>query len=116
MTRRAHQPTEATRVKVTAHAMTGVAHHELAVLMDLSTKTLLKHYRKELDYGKAQGVARVTGKLFALCMAGDKAMIAFYMKCQGGWRETQKVEHTGADGAPLAPPSVTVNFPKFLKG
>jgi hypothetical protein len=100
------------RTRITAYAMVGTPHHNIAVLVGITTKTLLKYYRKELDYGKAHGVANVAGKAYKGAMAGDKTMICFFLKCMGGWRETHVVQAQtlGADGNPTAPAGAVITF------
>jgi hypothetical protein len=56
--RPAHQPTEATRREGRGAAARFIPHHAIAALVGISNKTLLKHYREELDLGDAQGCAR----------------------------------------------------------
>lgn len=84
-----------------AYATVGVPHHDIAVLVDMDTKTLLKHYRLELDRGKAEANAKATGKLFKLVDRENLGAIAFWLKCQAGWRERQVIEHTGPNGGPV---------------
>jgi len=111
MPRPRHQPTDKTRAEVQAYAMVGVPHHDLARLVQLSIKTLLKYYRDELDTGKARATAQVGRSLFRMATTGNNVAAAiFWMKAQAGWREKQLIEHTGADGDPLNPPDVHVTF------
>jgi len=51
--------------------------------------------------GKAKAVGLVAQGLLQKARAGDTTSAIFYLKTQAGWRETQKIEHTGADGAPI---------------
>lgn len=66
-------------------------------------------FDEAIKKGKAKGIAHVAGKLMAKVSALDTASIIFYLKTQAGWRESQTIEMTGADGKPLLP-ALTVQF------
>ena len=59
--------------------------------------------------GKAKAVGLVAQGLLQKARAGDTTSAIFYLKTQAGWRETQKIEHTGADGAPIQVESLDVS-------
>ena len=69
--RPAHQPTEATRREVRG-AAAFIPHEAIAALVGISNKTLLKHYREELDLGDAQGCARGAMVLSKLIEEGSE--------------------------------------------
>jgi len=48
--------------------------------------------------GRAKAVTSVAGSLLQAARKGNLGAQCFYLKTQAGWRETQRVEHTGADG------------------
>ena len=83
----AHVKTDKTTKEVIAYAKVGVPHHDIAQLLYISTPTLLKHYREELDYGKAFGTSKVANKLFLMAMEGNLGACIFWLKCQAKWRE-----------------------------
>jgi len=101
MARPNHKPSDAQRAEATAYAMVGVPHHDISILLGLTTKTLLKHYRRELDLGKARANAQIGGKLFKKASGGDTACMIFWMKAQAGWREVQVHALTDPDGKAL---------------
>lgn len=52
--------------------------------------------------GRAKGLSNVAQTAYEMAMSKRQpAMTIFYLKTRGGWRETQRVEHTGADGKPI---------------
>jgi hypothetical protein len=51
--------------------------------------------------GKAKAIAHVANGLLQKARAGDTTSAIFYLKTQAGWRETDRIEHTGADGGPV---------------
>jgi hypothetical protein len=61
--------------------------------------------------GKAKAIGAVAQGLIQQARAGDKVAAMFYLKTQAGWRETDRLEHTGADGAPIDL-NIKVNFVK----
>jgi hypothetical protein len=97
-----HKPTEDQRKKAENWAMVGVPHDHIVILLGLgSLHTLYRHYRAELDLGKAKANAAIGGTLFKQAMAGNVSAAIYWTKSQMGWREVQRVEHTGADGGPI---------------
>lgn len=51
--------------------------------------------------GKASAISSVANGLLQKAREGDNTAAIFYLKTQAGWRETQKLEHSGPDGIPL---------------
>ena len=51
--------------------------------------------------GKAKAVGAIAQSLITKARAGDTASMIFFLKTQGGWRETASIEHSGPNGAPL---------------
>ena len=47
--------------------------------------------------GKARAVGSVAQSLIAKARAGNVIAMIFYLKTQGGWRETQEIEHVAID-------------------
>lgn len=67
----------------------------------IDEKTIRAHFRAELDRGYALDAMRVRRSLHDLITAGNVAATIFYCKVRLGMKETQVVEATGKDGAPL---------------
>jgi hypothetical protein len=100
--RPAHEPTEITRKQVLHFCGMGMTQKQISVLLGIAPITLMKHYRRELDIGEAQMNVNVANNLYTIATdpahkGGVQAAI-FWMKTRGRWRETSRVEHTGADG------------------
>ena len=51
--------------------------------------------------GKAKAIAHVANGLLQKARAGDTTSAIFYLKTQAGWRETERIEHSGPDGSPI---------------
>lgn len=112
MANRSHQKSPESITEVIAYATVGVPHHDIALLMKFSTKTLLKHYRRELDSGKARGNATIAKRLFAMAAKGNLGACCFWLKSQAGWREVQvtQSQFLNKDGVPINPPSLGISF------
>lgn len=104
---------------VEAYAIGGFTQDQIAEAMGVDPKTLRLHCRKELDFGRMNVIAKVSGNAVrAACGApaqfdehGNEVRaeqkpeawaICFVLKTLGkkqGW--TERVEHTGKDGGPM---------------
>ena len=90
-----HEPDDKTKSEVEAYAAVGVPHHDIAKLVGISIKTLLKYYDHELGVGKAKANAQVAKSLFKQAINGNIAAAIFWMKAQANWSEKQVIEHSG---------------------
>ncbi len=98
MPRQAHQPTKESRQLVQLHAAVGTPVARIAEIMEISEKTLRKHYRTELDLGQAKANATIGGALFNSAKDGNTTAQIFWLKTRAGWRETNRIEHGIDDG------------------
>ena len=112
MARAAFSPTPEQRELVRTLSAVGTPQDNICLLVKdacgkpITGKTLRRHFRGELDEGAVQATAKVAGNLYRFATdphGGLKAVTAaiFWMKTRGGWKETQAVELTGKDGAPV---------------
>ena len=88
----------------------GLPHEQIASLVGIDDKTLRKHYRAELDSGKAKANGNIAKTLYNKAMGGDTTALIWWTKAQMRWSETFKQEVTGADGEPLQ--GIQVSFVK----
>ncbi len=51
--------------------------------------------------GKARAIGAIAQSLIQKARGGDTTSMIFYLKTQAGWRETDRLEHTGAEGGPV---------------
>ena len=103
-----HEPTANSRLQVETSAGLGLPHEQIAALIGIDDKTLRKHYRTELDVGKAKASANIARSLYNKAIKGDTTAMIWWTKAQMRWSETVKQELTGADGEELT--GITVNF------
>lgn len=103
MARLAHEVTEKSRRVVKSMAAMGCRHEEIATLMEMTPKTLRKHYRAELDRGAIEANAKVMQSLFMMATSGKNAAAAiFWAKTRCGLREGG----SGRRHAESAPPQI----------
>ena len=67
----------------------------------ISKPTLEKYFRKELDTGTIKANAKVAEALYRKATRGDTTAMIFWLKTRGGWREVNRLELTGKEGAPI---------------
>ena len=100
-----HEPTDVTRKQVEMCCGMGWNHDQIARFMCISDETLRRHYKHELSVGKGQILYKVAQSLYEMALDPNHRSAAacamFIMKTQAGWRETNRVEHTGADGGAI---------------
>lgn len=59
--------------------------------------------REALERGRNKAQLSIVKSAYSQAAAGNTAMTIFLLKTRYGYRETERVELTGADGAPLVP-------------
>ena len=96
-----HEPTDSTRKLAETSSGLGLPHEQIAALIGIDDKTLRKHYREELNQGKAKANAQISKTLYNKALAGDTTALIWWTKSQLRWSETVKQELTGIDGEPL---------------
>jgi hypothetical protein len=103
------KPTEDERRLVEHYVAIGYTQPQIAALMGKSEDSLQRYCRDELDLGQLKVNAKIGGKLFQKAMSGDTASLIFWAKTRMGWKETDRLEHTGPGGGAI-PIAVTVKF------
>lgn len=92
--------------KVENLAGRGLSKEQIAMCLGMTGRTL---YRKQLDdpkfdaaikKGKAAAIAAVTAQLFKNISLNNMTAIIFFLKCQGGWKETTVIENRDAPPIP----------------
>lgn len=78
----------------------GLTHIQIADSLGISPRTLFKHKNEDeavaeaVKRGHARGVSVVANALMEQVKKGNVTAQIFYLKCRGGWTETQRVELT----------------------
>ena len=96
-------PTNDERKQVEALSGYGLPQDQIAVLIrgGIALETLREYFATELISGKAKANGQIGKTLFQKAMSGDTAAMIWWSKAQMRWAETQKHEHTGADGGEI---------------
>jgi hypothetical protein len=94
-----NKPTEQSRQLVEKLAAYGVKRTEIAMELDISEDTLVRHYRVELELGTARVTEKIATRLAAIALQEDDLRAAlpaciFWLKTRAGWRETLHVNHS----------------------
>lgn len=93
-----HIPTDKQRSEVAALVSFGHTHEEIASYIDIDPKTLVKHYKREIDTALISANARVANRLFAKAVNdNDLSAQIFWLKTRARWRTTDKEVQALAD-------------------
>ena len=96
-----YEPTPADRATVQNLAALGATHREIAMCIGrhgVSEPTLRKHFRRELNNSLTEVKALAISQVVAAMKRGEAWAVCFFLKCRGGWRERQEIEHSGPNG------------------
>lgn len=109
--RKPFEPTDAERKQVEAMSGYGVPFEQIAALIreGICIDTLRDKFATELVNGKAKANAQIGKGIFQKAMAGDTTAQIWWSKCQMGWKDVQRHEVTGKDGAPIAVATLDVS-------
>lgn len=92
MGRKAYEPTEEHRKMVEHMASFGIDAKKIAKVIGIAYSILFREYKDVLETAKTKRIAQVAGRLFKAAMDGNVTAMIFIMKCQGGWKESDKDE------------------------
>ena len=84
-----YAPTDKERAQARTLAAMGIPHTDIAIVLQVSTPTLRRHFRRELDSGAIEANAKVAAALFRAATADRPSVVAqiFWLKVRAGWRE-----------------------------
>lgn len=88
--------TDIERAQVEKMAGLGVPLHQIGSLIreGIDKDTVIKHFRKELDNGKAKINSKIGLTLYQQAMAGNVAAAIWWTKSQMGWRDQSRIDIT----------------------
>ena len=96
-----YEPTDENKKLVKTLAAVGITFEDIATKLEISSDTLVKYYKKELDDGRIDANASIGQTLFQQAKNGNTAAAIFWLKTRARWKETDRHEITGADGRDL---------------
>ena len=91
-----HIPTEESKKVARTLSAVGITYEDIANKLDISSDTLVKYYKKELDAGRVDANASIGQTLFQQAKDGNTSAAIFWLKTRAGWKETQVNEHAGS--------------------
>jgi uncharacterized protein YjcR len=91
-----HKPTEESKRVARTLSAVGITYEDIANKLDISSDTLVKYYKKELDAGRVDANASIGQTLFQQAKDGNTSAAIFWLKTRAGWKETQVNEHSGS--------------------
>lgn len=84
-------PTDKELELLKEYAKCGVSQNQIAAAHGISVDTLSRRCGDILSAARADGVKQIGGALFRNAIKGNVTAQIFYLKTQGGWRETEHV-------------------------
>lgn len=96
-----YAPSNENKKLVKTLAAVGITFEDIAIKLEISSDTLVKYYKKELDDGRIDANASIGQTLFQQAKNGNTAAAIFWLKTRARWKETQAVELSGPDGAEM---------------
>lgn len=98
-----YEPTDKERAQCKALAGMGVPHTDIAIVLQISTPTLRRHFRAELDGGAIEANAKVAQSLFKQATDAQKPSVVaciFWLKTRAGWTEPAAADKPPREEAP----------------
>jgi predicted transcriptional regulator len=95
MARPTFQVTDKLREQVKMMTAGGCRQEDVARVLDITTKTLRKHFRQELDKGAIEANVAVATTMYRMATTGtNTSATIFWLKVRNGWRENAPLEET----------------------
>ena len=82
-----YKPNELDRQLVKDAMASGLTQDDAAMVLGVSTPTLVKYYQQEISSARAAMVTAIGGTLMTSALKGNLAAQMFYLKTQGRWRK-----------------------------
>lgn len=105
MPRPSFKPTEEQRRIVKTMAALGTRHEDIAMVLEITPKTLRKHFRHELTRGAIEANVKVGQTLFSMATSGRNiAATIYWERTRGRPRERESEIDRGA----MLPPQIII--------
>jgi hypothetical protein len=105
MPRPSFKVTDEQQRMVKTMAALGTRHEDIAAILDITPKTLRKHFRVELTRGAIEANAKVGQTLFSMATSGRNIAATIY------WERTRGRPHgrdSGTGSGPMRPPQIII--------
>ena len=105
MPRPSFKVTDEQQRMVKTMAALGTRHEDIAAILDITPKTLRKHFRVELTRGAIEANAKVGQTLFSMATSGRNIAATIYWERTRGTRRGRESE---TDTGPMPPPQIII--------
>lgn len=97
-----HEPTDRSRQTVRILKANGNSHKTICLILEIDEKTLMKHYRTELDEALEHVKGQVGAAIVRSALQGNMAAASWWMARRGGvdWKAPKDTED-GEKGATI---------------
>lgn len=102
--RKPYATTEGTRKQVRVLKASGMPDLSIAASLGISVPTLTKHYRKQLDFGRAETIAELTMKRYEVAMTGNVSALNRVIEQFSGVLPTDERREDEQQEAPVPKP------------
>lgn len=82
-----HKPTDKLRDEIERLSSVGIPQDDIALMVGITSRTMRKYYRDELDVATSKANASVAGTLFKKAMDGDTTCMIFWLKTRAKWND-----------------------------
>tara|TARA_R110000744_G_scaffold26315_1_gene64873 strand:- start:1173 stop:1511 length:339 start_codon:yes stop_codon:yes gene_type:complete len=96
-----HIPDDDNSKLVRSLSTVGTKYEDIAIKLNISSDTLVKYYKKELDGGRIDANAAIAQSLFTAAKTGNTTAQIFWLKTRAGWKETSALELSGTNGGAI---------------
>ena len=92
-----YQPTPEIARQVETMTGFGIRQEDIAIALDIHSKTMRKYYKRELDTGAIRANTRVAQALYKNAVVNENVQAQiWWTKCRMGWKgDYSTIEHTG---------------------
>jgi hypothetical protein len=105
MPRPSFEPTEEQRKTVKTMAACGARHENIALKLEITPKTLRKHFRRELTHGTIDAHLQIRKTLFSMATSGRNIAATIYADRVWNAFCARQAE---AEGQPVLPPQIII--------
>lgn len=96
-----HIPDDKDRLLVKSLSAVGMPYEDISRKLKITSDTLVKYYKDELELGRAEANAEIARTLYQQAKNGNVAAMMFWLKTRARWTEKHQHEISGIDGQPI---------------
>ena len=96
-----HVPDDKDRLLVKSLSAVGMPYEDISRKLKITSDTLVKYYKDELELGRADANAEIARTLYQQAKNSNVAAMMFWLKTRARWTEKHQHEISGIDGQPI---------------